>query len=107
VFELSLIICFKEYNEVMTEEAYLLKQKEEQDKYEALCKRCGACCGANDGDPCVKLARDESGKYYCTVYATRIGMQKTRSGVNFACVPIRDLRPNLPFKDCAYYGILI
>ncbi|MCX5700761.1 MAG: hypothetical protein NTZ63_04405 [Candidatus Omnitrophica bacterium] len=90
----------------MAEEIYLIKQKEEQDKYEALCKRCGACCGAYDGDPCLHLSFDESGKSFCNTYATRIGMQKTKSGKNFACVPIRDLRPSLPYRDCAYYEIL-
>jgi hypothetical protein len=89
----------------MIENNYTQKQKEEQEKYEALCKRCGSCCGAGDGDPCVKLRVDEAGKYFCSIYATRLGMQKTRSGVNFACVPIRDLRPNLPLKGCAYYNL--
>ena len=82
---------------------YLLKQKEEHEKYEALCRRCGACCGAYDGDPCVHLVKCDNGKYSCSVYETRIGMRKTLSGKNFACVPIRDLRPNLTFKGCVYY----
>lgn len=88
----------------MDESAYLLKQEEDQKKYEALCRRCGACCGALDGDPCEQLNRDESGKYFCSVYDHRIGMHKTISGVKFACVPIRDLRPNLPFRSCVYYS---
>lgn len=82
---------------------YLKKQKEEEARYEARCRRCGACCGANDGDPCLNLRQDKNGKYYCNVYETRIGMHKTRSGKAFACVPIRDLKPNLPFKGCAYF----
>ena len=87
----------------MDEDAYLQRQKEEQDKYEARCLRCGACCGAHDEDPCLKLRKEEGGKYYCSIYDHRIGMQKTASGKNFACVPIRDLKPSLPFKGCAYF----
>ncbi|MFA5005238.1 MAG: hypothetical protein WC561_03810 [Candidatus Omnitrophota bacterium] len=87
----------------MDDIAYSQKQKEEQEQYESLCRRCGACCGAYSGDPCLNLEKEPSGKYRCKVYENRIGMQKTVSGKNFACVPIRDLRPNLPFKGCAYY----
>jgi len=87
----------------MDEIAYSQKQKEDQQKYESLCRRCGACCGAYSGDPCVHLEQETAGKYKCSVYETRIGMQKTLSGKNFACVPIRDLRPNLPFEGCVYY----
>ncbi|MBU1870216.1 MAG: hypothetical protein KJ818_07090 [Candidatus Omnitrophica bacterium] len=89
----------------MDEINYSQKQKEEQDKYEALCRRCGACCGANDGDPCLNLDKGQDGKYYCKVYDHRVGLQKTKSGKVFACVPIRDLKPNLPFVGCAYFGI--
>jgi hypothetical protein len=88
----------------MDEVAYLQKQEEELIKYEALCRRCGACCGAFDGDPCEHLKKDESGKYFCPVYDQRIGVHKTVSGKQFACVPIRDLRPNLPFKSCVYFS---
>ena len=87
----------------MSEETYLQKQKEEQDIYEAKCLRCGACCGAYDGDPCEHLAMEEGGKCHCNIYEDRIGMHKTISGKNFACVPIRDLKPNLPFRGCAYF----
>ena len=86
----------------MNEADYIQRQKEEFERWEACCKRCGACCGALDGDPCVNLRKDESGKYYCNIYDNRIGVQKTISGKSFACVPIRDLMPNLPFKGCAY-----
>ena len=79
------------------------KQKEEFIEYEARCRRCGACCGANDRVPCVNLEKREDNKYYCKAYSNRIGMQRTLSGKQFACVPIRDLRPNLPFKGCAYF----
>ena len=90
----------------MQEREFLQKQKEEESRYESCCKRCGACCGAYDGDPCTRLGKDASGKYYCNAYDKRIGMQKTVSGKQFACVPIRDLMPNLPFSGCAYYNIL-
>ncbi len=87
----------------MDETIYTQKQIEEHEQYEALCKRCGGCCGAYDGDSCVNLDKDEAGKYYCRIYDHRVGIQKTVSGKVFACVPIRDLKPNLPFKGCAYY----
>ncbi|MFA5346244.1 MAG: hypothetical protein WC315_08240 [Candidatus Omnitrophota bacterium] len=90
----------------MNEAEYLRKQEEEQVKYEALCRRCGACCGSLDGDPCEHLKQDGSGKYFCPIYDHRIGMHKTISGKQFACVPIRDLRPNLPFKSCVYFSYL-
>ena len=93
-----------EYNIFMDEAEYLRKQEAEQVRYEALCRRCGACCGALDGDPCEHLKRDESGKYFCPIYDHRIGMHKTLSGKHFACVPIRDLRPNLPLRSCVYFG---
>ncbi|MBU1997879.1 MAG: hypothetical protein ABIG46_05370 [Candidatus Omnitrophota bacterium] len=94
------------YNIDMDEEVYLRKQEVEQKRYEDLCRRCGACCGALDGDPCESLKRDESGIFFCSVYDQRIGMQKTVSGKQFACVPIRDLRPNLPLRSCVYYSHL-
>jgi len=94
-----------EYNIPMDKAAYLRKQGEEEREYEGLCRRCGACCGALDGDPCEELKRDDSGKYFCSVYENRIGMHKTVSGKQFACVPIRDLRPNLPFKSCVYFSV--
>jgi len=93
------------YNNSMDKESFLSRQQKEELEYEALCKRCGACCGALDGDPCEDLRKDSDGKFYCSVYTHRIGMHKTLSGKQFACVPIRDLRPNLPFRSCVYYGI--
>jgi uncharacterized cysteine cluster protein YcgN (CxxCxxCC family) len=87
----------------MDEPAYLKKQEKEEKEYEARCKRCGACCGIKDNDPCINLRKDGFGRFYCDVYENRIGMHKTVSGKEFACVPIRDLSPNLPFEGCAYY----
>jgi len=87
----------------MDRTAYLQRQKEEEAGYEARCKRCGACCGSLGDDPCSRLRKEASGKYFCSVYDTRIGKQFTISGKEFSCVPIRYLRPQLPYKDCAYY----
>ena len=87
----------------MDEIFYTQQQKVEQEIYEAQCKRCGACCGAQGQDPCACLRKDQNGKYYCHDYASRIGLQKTVSGKEFHCVMIRDLGANLPFRNCAYY----
>lgn len=66
-----------------------LKDKEEA--HEALCKRCGACCGSNEADPCARLLKDGNGKYYCSVYESRLGSQRTVSGREFNCVPLRKI----------------
>lgn len=65
--------------------------KEKEDEFEAICSRCGACCGAYDGDRCSRLKGDGPGRYYCDAYGTRLGMQQTVSGKKFECVPIRDV----------------
>jgi len=91
----------------MDELQYEIYQKEEFRRFEDICKRCGECCGSQDGDPCLNLAKDEAtGKYYCKVYENRLGPQRTVSGRVFNCVSISDvmkqghLRPN-----CAYNTI--
>lgn len=66
-------------------------QDNQQKEFEKLCKRCGACCGAFDGDPCEHLMRSEDGTYFCKVYEDRLGLHKTVSGNEFKCVPIRDI----------------
>lgn len=58
-------------------------------KHEALCRRCGICCGSEDGDPCEHLRREKSGEYFCLIYKDRLGMQKTVKGNIFRCVPLR------------------
>jgi len=63
------------------------KEKE----FEDLCSRCGACCGAYDGDPCAHLRNDGKSKYYCDIYSHRLGKRKTVSGEEFECVPIREI----------------
>jgi hypothetical protein len=71
-------------------------------EFEAICSRCGACCGAFD-DPCSNLYKSNDGKYLCKSYSARLGPQVTVSGHPFNCVPIRQhiaaatLRPG-----CAY-----
>ena len=47
------------------------KQKEEERRYEALCKRCATCCGAGSSDPCANLKKDDDGKHYCDIYDHR------------------------------------
>ncbi|MDD5495776.1 MAG: hypothetical protein PHP46_01590 [Candidatus Omnitrophica bacterium] len=87
----------------MTDELlYIRKQEEAELTHEALCHRCGFCCGAKN-DPCLNLAEDASGRYYCKVYDNRIGSQKTVSGKSFSCVPIRDVLTYFtPNPDCGY-----
>ncbi len=60
-------------------------------EYEKMCKRCGACCGTRDNDPCENLKKDHDGLFFCTQYSERLGVQKTISGKSFICVPIRNL----------------
>ncbi len=83
---------------------YLQKQKYKQEAYEAMCTRCGTCCGALNGDPCVNLAADSNNKYYCKIYENRLGKQKTLSGKEFHCIPIRLLRGSgTKFANCPYF----
>lgn len=74
----------------MENDTYQQKQKEQFTQYESLCKRCGACCGAFDGDPCVNLIKDKEGRCFCKEYDSRLGPQRTASGKVFNCVMIRD-----------------
>lgn len=68
---------------------YLAYLKKKEKEWESLCLRCGACCGAFD-DPCVYLEKDRDG-YYCRIYSRRFGRHKTEQGVEFRCVPIREM----------------
>ena len=82
---------------------YIDKQKKQSEQFECKCLRCGACCGAFEGDPCANLAKDEQGKYFCRNYDSRIGLQKTVSGKAFHCVSIRDvLNFSYVYPGCAY-----
>lgn len=60
-------------------------------EHEALCKRCGACCGVKEEDPCEHLNKDANSVYFCDIYESRFGLRKTRSGEPVMCVPIRNM----------------
>ena len=79
-----------------------LKLKEE--RWEALCGRCGACCGVVEGDPCEHLRGDQKYKYYCSIYENRFGEHRTVSGKILKCVPIRQvIHGSWPGDDCCGY----
>ena len=81
---------------------YRASQERQSQAWESQCTRCGACCGAIEGDPCEHLAKDESGKYFCRIYETRFGLRRAVSGRYFRCVPIRDiLHQNWPGDQLA------
>ena len=85
------------------EETYRKKQDQGLVEHEALCKRCGKCCGTDSSEPCANLGTDPQGKYYCKSYDNRLGAQRTISGRTFTCVPIRDvLSKGLPYEGCGY-----
>ena len=71
---------------------YLRQAEVEHDARCRRCRRCGACCGVYENDPCVKLVREDDGRYRCGDYAGRIGMQKTVNGNTFTCVSFRRIR---------------
>lgn len=82
--------------------AYEKYLKEEFIKYDSLCRRCGKCCGI-DNDPCANLIIDEEGRCACRAYDVRLGPQKTASGKDFTCVPIKEnIRRGFCNPDCAY-----
>ena len=77
--------------------------KEKDEAFEAICKRCGACCGAFD-DPCSNLVKLETGKYACKDYDNRLGPQVTVSGNNgFTCVSIREHIKAGSLRSCCAY----
>jgi len=79
-------------------------QKMQESRWESLCGRCGACCGAAEGDPCEHLRGSKRGEYYCAVYENRFGLHKTVSGKPFECVPIRQiLHKSWPGDECCGY----
>ena len=89
----------------MTDEAkYLQLQERQKREWEQLCRNCGACCGAVDGDPCEHLIRGQEGKYLCAIYTSRFGIHKTKNGNEICCVPIRDiLHKSWPGDECCGY----
>lgn len=85
------------------EQRYLDMQDKQQAVWEGMCGRCGACCGLK-GDPCVNLFKADDGKYACRVYENRLGMQRTVSGKEFRCIPIRFiLHTSWPGDECCGY----
>ncbi len=89
----------------MEDRQYLECQEKQEAEYEALCKRCGACCGIKDGDPCVELIAEPDGVHYrCRIYESRLGKRKTVSGKEFTCVELRDILGKSweGHPECAY-----
>lgn len=88
----------------MDGERYAQQQAYKETEHELLCRRCGVCCGVRE-DACVHLGRLADGTYYCDTYGTRLGKQRTVSGKEFTCVPIRDvLMFDPPHPNCPYAG---
>lgn len=87
----------------MDEAAYYKRQESDRASHEALCRRCGKCCGSETEEPCRNLVKDDSGKYRCATYDNRLGRQLTVSGREFTCVPIYDvIRKGMPHTGCGY-----
>jgi len=80
------------------------RNAEKTDEFESLCTHCGACCGADDGDPCLNLSVDtKTGLSHCKEYDHRLGTQKTVSGKYFECVPIlENIKRGSYHAKCAY-----
>lgn len=87
-----------------TSDPYQEWQRNQHDAWEAKCGRCGACCGAFDGDPCEHLRKEAAKGYYCSIYENRFGPHKTVSGKDINCVPIRKiLHSKWPGDECCGY----
>ncbi|MFH1479275.1 MAG: hypothetical protein ABIG92_05840 [Candidatus Omnitrophota bacterium] len=88
----------------MDEELYKELESRKEERYESICRRCGVCCGVLESDPCEHLEKNESNKYFCSIYKDRLGLRKTAKGKHFLCIPIRDAILN-KWSDrdkCAY-----
>ncbi len=86
----------------MDDIVYIESQRESCSEYEALCKKCGKCCGL-ETDPCANLKKSDSGGYYCAVYDSRLGRQTTVSGRIFTCVEIREVvKFGMSNEGCGY-----
>jgi len=92
--------------DISDQKRYQQLQERQFRAWEALCTRCGACCGVVEGDPCEHVTKLRSGQYACAIYEKRFGMHKTRSGRLFKCVPIRDIcHKSWPGDQCCGYKI--
>ena len=81
----------------------ILRQLDHND-FERICKRCGACCGAFDGDPCRHLRKNGDGTFLCEIYKDRFGNHTTVHGTKMDCVPILEILEDSWTGDffCAY-----
>ena len=71
------------------------------------CKRCGICCGSNDGHPCEHL-RQNGDNFFCEIYETRFGIHRTVDGMPFRCVRIQTIIETLGgYSECAYVQELL
>jgi len=85
---------------------YINRLAEKDVEFEAVCKRCGECCGSLD-DPCSSLLKMPDGKYFCKDYDTRFGPKHTRSKKTFNCVSIREHIANNTLRGgCEYRRFL-
>ncbi len=82
------------YSDTIMDDSLLYEQylKDQEEAYNARCRRCGACCGLFEKDPCTKLIKEVDGRYRCSDYDNRFGMQKTLNGNDFKCVSFRRIR---------------
>jgi hypothetical protein len=82
---------------------YASETARKANEFESICRRCGACCGSEDGDPCRNLVKDKNGRYECRIYQNRLGPQETVSGKIFKCVEIREMiARGCVRENCAY-----
>jgi len=88
----------------MDENLYNQIQDRKLHEHEALCKRCGSCCGVLEGDLCEHLQKTPDKGYFCDIYENRFGLRKTVKGEPVLCVPIRDMlhRTWWGRTQCAY-----
>ncbi|MBU4311318.1 MAG: hypothetical protein KJ706_01205 [Candidatus Omnitrophica bacterium] len=88
----------------MDDNLYNQLQDQKYQEHEALCKRCGACCGAMEEYPCEHLKKGEDSRYFCDIYEERFGLRKTLSGEPILCVPIRNMLSKTWWgrTQCAY-----
>lgn len=77
------------FEEITDDARYEAMKEKQAASWEAMCTRCGACCGSTTNDPCENLLKMPDGKYGCKIYETRFGLRKTISGKSFQCVPLR------------------
>ena len=75
----------------MDEKDYNAYQERKELEHESLCKRCGACCGLKDNDPCEHLKKDKDNLFLCDIYEDRFGIRRTTKGEEVLCVPIRNI----------------